>query len=192
MYPMYCYSFSLIVESLSQQTQPLGVCGESGESVSNRSGRSLRFAVALILAACHTGTAASNSDWNDLRALRTGQETRITLNNGTSYRGSFQSMNETAMVVQLTTGQQSFAKGDVVRVATRGERHRGRNALIGALVGGGVGAGIGAAVDAHQNANSFIKLNVATPILGAIGLLAGTAVGFFASGSGWHEVYRAR
>jgi hypothetical protein len=62
----------------------------------NRSGRSLLFAVALVLAACDTGTAASDSDWNNLRALRTGQETRITLNNGTSYRGSLQSMNETA------------------------------------------------------------------------------------------------
>jgi hypothetical protein len=147
--------------------------------------------VALALALCHTSTAASNSDWNNLKALRVGEEARITLSNGESYRASFQSSNETGIVVRLTDAQQTFPKQDVARVATRSGGHRRRNTAIGMLVGFGVGAGIGAAVDAHQNRKSFIKLYVATGVLGAIGMLAGTAVGFFASGGGWHEIYRA-
>src|SRR6267143_4239691 len=96
--------------------------------------------IALLFAAGDTARAAeSKSNWDNLKTLRAGEDTRFTLHDGKSYRGSFQSVNEAGITVRLATSEQTFAKVNVARVSIKSQGHRARNALIGVLVGTGAG-----------------------------------------------------
>jgi hypothetical protein len=60
--------------------------------------------------------------------------------------GIFEAVSETAINYRDSAGEQTIQKQDVRSVRLMENKHRLRNALIGAAVGAGAGAGIGAAV----------------------------------------------
>ena len=143
------------------------------------------MALALLAAAA---PRQDKRDWNNLRQLAPDQQIQVVLNNAKSYRGEFQSYSEEAIVVRVTTGIETLARNDVLRVTTQGKRHTKRNILIGTVVGFGIGAAAGAAICASDSCSG-----AAPAIVGATaGSPLGALAGFVAPTGGWHDVYRAR
>jgi len=163
---------------------------------------SLSFLVLTLLAACLSAGVASAQDlkgqftsWDNLKTLRPGQEIRVVLNDAKSYQGGLQSLSDDGITFRQATGDQTLARQDILRVSSKAQKHRGRNALLGAAVGAGAGLGIGAAAD-HRSCTggSFGPCfpNLGKEVLTPLGALAGAVVGAVMPAGGWHEVYRAR
>ncbi|MGH9378640.1 MAG: hypothetical protein ACRD1I_07570, partial [Terriglobia bacterium] len=118
----------------------------------------------------------------------------IVLNNKKSYRGSFQSVSDEAIVVRLRKVAQTFSRQEVIRVSTKGKSHRLRNTLIGAAVGAGAGFAFGAGVDGYDNC-SFICFStggqgkeIFTPSFAVVGAIVGAAL----PARRWQSLYQAR
>jgi len=137
---------------------------------------------ALPLGAANPPNSAAN--WDNLKTLAPGEKTGIVLNGKKSYDGKFQSLAENAIVVRLAAGGQTFTRDSVLRVSTKGQSHRLRNAVIGVAVGAGIGAGAGAA----QSDNDAYVFAYYVPFLAVVGALGGAVI----PSGGWHDVYRAR
>jgi hypothetical protein len=132
----------------------------------------------------------ANASWDNLRTLRPGQEIRVVLNDAKSYQGELQSLSDGGITLRQAAGEQTLARQDVLRVSSKGQKRRGRNALIGAAVGAGAGLGIGAAAD-HGCTQIGCVGNLGKEVLTPVGALAGV-VGAVMPAGGWHDVYRAR
>ncbi len=129
------------------------------------------------------------ANWDNLKELVSGQDVQIVLNDAKSFHGKFQSVSDEALVTRLATGEQSFNRQSVLRVSSKGQEHRGRNAGLGAAIGFGAGAAIGAATGSSQE----IGGRGAPALVGAvIGLGIGVGVGVALPSGGWRDVYRAR
>jgi len=131
---------------------------------------------------------AGQANWETLKQLSPGQEVKVVQNDAKSFQGNFQSLSDEAIVLRLAVGDQTFPKQNVLRISARGQRHRMRNALIGAGIGAGVGLGIGAAGDNPNGLLPNIGKEVFTPVGGIIGAIVGALV----PARGWHEIYRAQ
>ena len=146
------------------------------------------------------GTEPSNgqANWDRVKQLSPGQQILVVQNNSQSHQGKLQSVSDDSVVIRLTTGEQTVAKDDILRVSARGRSHRLRNLALGAGIGFGGGAGIGAA--AGNSAEIFGRgaaalFGAAVGLAGGgavLGLLLGAAVGAAIPTGGWHEAYRAR
>ena len=113
-------------------------------------------------------------------------------NGAVSNRGSFRSLTDEAMVVTMVTGEKTISRQRIVRVSSKGQKHRTRNALIGAGIGAGAGAGIGAAATSWHLRLLWVHPRYAMGVLSAVGAIGGAIVGAVLPTGGWHEVYRAR
>lgn len=143
------------------------------------------------------GAKPDSANWDNLKTVTPGERIQIVLNDVKSYQGEFQTVSDEAIVVRLETGDQTFARQNVLRVSTKGESHRWRNAGIGAAVGAGAGLGIGAAADAGNNCGASRGFgpcfpNVGKEVLTPLGGIIGAVVGVVLPTGGWHDVYRAR
>jgi hypothetical protein len=127
--------------------------------------------------------------WDRVKQLSPGQEILVVQNNAQSFQGRLQSVRDDSVVIHLTTGEQTLAKNDILRVSARGRSHRLRNLALGAGIGFGGGAGIGAAAG---NPHEFFGRDATTLFGAAVGLAGGAAIGVALPTGGWHEVYRAR
>ena len=126
-------------------------------------------------------------NWDKVKQLSVGREILIVQNDARSFQGTLRSASDEGIVIRLTTGEETLAKGSIARVSSRGASHRWRNAGLGAGIGFAGGAGIGAA-----SGNPAYCGRGCTAAVGAIiGLVAGVAVGAALPTGGWHEVYRA-
>jgi hypothetical protein len=123
------------------------------------------------------------ANWDNVKQLLPGEEIRVVLNDAKSYRGLLQTVTDQAIVVRLATGDQTFARENILRVSAKGEPHRGRNAALGALIG--MGAGAAAFGAGYQDGYAALAGLVPGGGIGAI-------VGAVLPSGGWHEVYRAR
>jgi hypothetical protein len=133
---------------------------------------------------------AQRGDWENVKQLPQGQDVKVRLLNGKSYRGPIQSVTDDRII--LGSGQ-SVQKPDVQKVLSKGRSHRGRHALIGAGIGAAAGLGFGAAVDNDCTKTSFFCTGnsgkaIATPLFAVVGLAIGAAL----PSSRWHEVYRGK
>ncbi len=167
------------------------------------------FLVLALLAACFsTGTASGHdsegrsSSWDNLKSLTPGQEIRVVMNNAKSYQGEFESLTDGGITLRLAAGEQTLARNDILRVSSKGQKHRARNALIGAAVGAGAGLVIGLAANhviwSHTNCTEGPAFGCGYPpnphwgiILTPVGGLAGAIIGGLVPTGGWHDVYRA-
>jgi hypothetical protein len=156
-------------------------------------GSSLLVWIVAAMAASALGAAdrkTEHANWENVKQLNPGQEIKVVLNDVKSYRGRIQTASDDAIVVRMATGEQTFKREDILRVSSKGEPHRGRNAAIAAGIGAGVGAGLGYAASAKGDPND-------TPGAGAlggalVGALLGGVTGTVVPTGGWHDVYRAR
>ncbi len=148
----------------------------------------------LLLVPALSFSESSQSSWDDLKQLAAGQQIRIVLNDAKSYEAKFQGVTDEAVVVRLATGDQVFGRHNVLRVSTRGKRHRGRNALIGLAVGAGAGVIIAVAspeLGTGKCAQGSCVDAGTISQLGIVGGAVGAGLGAAIPTGAWYDVYRA-
>jgi hypothetical protein len=147
----------------------------------------------LALTADPLMAAVEKSDWGSLRQIAPGQTIKVTVRDGASSQGDFQSATEDALTLRVAGGDRSIARENVRRVAMKTNSHRGRHALIGAAIGAGGGLGAGIAIDNDCSATSIVCTgNKGKAILTPVFALLGAGIGALLPAGGWHEIYRAR
>lgn len=149
----------------------------------------LAFGIALFSSQFCLG----QSGWSVVQQLTPGQEIKVVLEDGVSRRGSFESANDSGVVIRSGKGEQTVSRDQVARILVKGKSHRKRNALIGAGIGAGAGLGAGAAIDNDCSKTSIICTGnkgkaILTPVFG----LLGAGIGALIPSGGWREVYRSR
>ena len=149
------------------------------------------FVLMLLSVALASQTAfAEQSDWENVRQLTPGQEIKLRLFSGKSYRGSLQAVTDNGVI--LSSGQ-TVPKSDVRRLLSKNRSHRGKHALIGAGIGAAAGLSLGAAADSDCTKTSYFCTGnagkaIGTPLFAIIGLAIGAAL----PSNSWHEVYRSK
>ena len=97
----------------------------------------------LALVSAGVALAASNSRaWENLGKLNAGAPIEVITGNRAE-KGEFVSSSSESVTIHTRGGEQKFLRQDVVRIVSRTQSRRLRNALIGA----GVGAAIGLITD---------------------------------------------
>jgi hypothetical protein len=122
------------------------------------------------------------ANWDNVKQLLPDEQVRVVLSDAKSYRGLTQTVNDDAIALHMLSGDQMFKREDILRVSSRGEPHRGRNAAIGA----GIGTLAAGAIFAAAIGSGYGML---------VGILPGGGVGAIAGAvlptGGWQDVYRA-
>jgi hypothetical protein len=95
--------------------------------------------------ACTAFAQRDRASWTNLRGLQPGQRIQVVEMTSKKHSGNFVNVSETAISYRDTNGEQGIPKQSVLSVKLMENKHRFRNALIGAAIGAGAGAGIGAA-----------------------------------------------
>lgn len=148
---------------------------------------------ALGIAALSSHLCAAQSEWSVVQQLISGQDLKVVLKEAGSRRGSFESANDSSIVVRSGNSEQTLSRDQVTRILVKGKSHRKRNALIGAGVGAGAGLGLGASIDNNCSSTSIVCTGnkgkaILTPVFG----LLGAGIGALIPSGGWREVYRSR
>ena len=144
----------------------------------------------VLLAVLAVSTAAAQSDWANVKALPIGQEIRLSLKDGSSYRGQVQSVTDDSLIIVAAASQQTLARAQIKMIATKREGHRLRDTLIGAAAGGGIALGIGAIEDSHCSQCIGPK-NLGKVLYPPVGAIAGAVIGVAWPTGGWHNVYKS-
>jgi len=153
------------------------------------------IAVAIFNKPLMAGAVGVESSWDNLKSLAPGQRIRVVLNSAKSAEGNLETVTAEALSVKQASGVESYARQDILRVSTRGEKHRSRNALLGAAGGAAVGLAIGAGVDhgcSGSGLSSCIVPNAGKIVLTPVGAVVGAVAGALIPTGGWHDMYRAR
>jgi hypothetical protein len=151
-----------------------------------RTAQILGVIVSLLCGQASWAQTDTESSWENLRALRTGQQVEVFQTDLRSQRGEFFEVSDEAVSLKVQTDTVSIPRGQVLRVSTREKSRRLRNILMGAAVGAAVGFGAGAWVDS--------KASESGENLGRfIGFLAGvgSGAGIGAAIPGNQTIYRA-
>ena len=141
----------------------------------------------LVLAA---GT--SGAQWMNVQSLAVGQEIRVSLADGKSFRGQVQSVTDESLIVVAANSQQTLPRAEIRKVATKADSHRMRNTFIGLGIGAGAGVAIGAGTDSQCSPHCFIGNNLGKEILTPLGAVIGTIIGVAWPTGLWHNVYRSK
>jgi hypothetical protein len=135
------------------------------------------------------------ADWNNIKALAPGTKILVLPNRQGKTRGEVETVTEDSLVMRSRKGQETFARGDIVRVSVR-ESHRKRNIARGATRGAIIGAVVGAPLGAL-----FCHIGTTPPscpgqvvAVGALGAGVfggyGALVGALVPAGEWREIYR--
>jgi hypothetical protein len=150
----------------------------------------MKLALLVVLAA--STAAAQKTNWANVKSLPIGGDIRVSLEGGKSYRGQLQNITDESLIIVAASSQETLARAQVRKVATKGESHRLRNALLGVGIGAGAGLGIGAGMDSTCSPRCFIGNNLGKEIITPIGAIVGTLIGIAWPTGLWHEVYRSK
>src|SRR5258707_12696010 len=99
--------------------------------------------------------AAEKSDWSSLKQIAAGQTIKVTVKDGTSSQGDFQSASEDALVLRVAGEDRSIARDTVRRGSLQTNGRRGKHALIGGAGGAGGRLGAGNAIDNECSSTSI-------------------------------------
>jgi hypothetical protein len=152
---------------------------------------------AMLAPASLTVPAQTVGNWDAVRQFAASQAIRVSLADGRGFQGKFQSATDGELLLSTAKAQETLARADITRVATKGTNHRVRNAVIGLGVGAGAGLGVGAIVD-HESAckqpgGCFLHFNnLGKAVFTPIGAVAGLIVGALIPSGNWHDVYRTK
>lgn len=127
----------------------------------------------------------NHTSWAMLSGLLPGQNIRVIDSSSKKHTGTLIGVSETAISLQLATGERSIQRSDVRTVQIMANKRRARNTLVGGAVGGGIGAGVGAIIGAatHKGCASqafcfdFIGTGGSAGIGAATGFLGGVIAG---------------
>ena len=138
----------------------------------------LILAVSFVLCTPRAAFAQSNkSAWESLSTLQAGHKIEVKTN-ANKVSGAFVSVSDTAISLQAPAGEETIPRTDVRRVKLMENKHRLRNAAIGAAIGAGAGAGAGAAVGrGNGNSGGFDFAAQGAWIGAAAGAVIGAIVG---------------
>ena len=134
----------------------------------------------------------ANQGWANVKRLAAGEEVRVSMSDGKSYRGQLQSTTDESLVLVAASAQRTLARPQITKIATKGASHRGRNTLIGLGIGAGGGLAIGAGTDASCGGHCWFGNNIGKEVFTPLGALIGAIVGVAWPTGGWHEVYRSK
>jgi hypothetical protein len=113
----------------------------------------MRLMKSLLLALLIVGpllAAPASKNWESLGQLTSGAPIEI-FTSDRAEKGEFVSNSTESLTIRTNRGEQKFLRPDVLRVVSRAQSRRMRNALIGA----GFGAAIALAVD--QSLGAFLR-----------------------------------
>jgi small nuclear ribonucleoprotein (snRNP)-like protein len=151
----------------------------------------MKIVIGILLAAGIAAAQSPKSDWTNLKKVAAGEEIRVSMSDGKSFRGQLQSTTDESLIMVAASAQQTLARPQIAKIAIKGASHRTRNALIGLGVGAGGGLAIGAGVD-HGCARCLFGRNLGKEIFTPMGALVGLVVGVAWPTGGWHDVYRSK
>jgi hypothetical protein len=123
--------------------------------------RKIWFLICVLAATCTSSAQSGPRSWQNLNTLQAGEKIQVLERNSRKVSGTFLNVSDAAISVQ-----------DVVSVRLMKNKHRLRNAFIGA----GVGAGVGAVIGAASN-DGFFSRDVVAGFLAAAFLVPGAVVG---------------
>jgi hypothetical protein len=108
----------------------------------------------LVLLVPGFGWAKSSQDnWGNLKQLAPGQKIEVVDSKMKTLKGTFVSVSEEAISLQVGKSEKSIARADVVRVSVHDNSHRARNMLLASGVIGGITlipAAIGLAINGNE------------------------------------------
>ena len=147
------------------------------------------FRAGILLLFVLTWAAQSQTaNWNNVKMLPLGTEVRL-VTGGRTVRGSVQAVTDDSLVVNSGSGQQTFARQQVMRASVRKKSHRGRNTLIGLGIGTGAGAAVGAGLGGCCSGEGPSSTPVvAAVVVGSVGV--GAAIGALLPTGGWQEIFK--
>lgn len=152
----------------------------------------------MVLPLRGAGPQTEQAGWENLKTIARGDQVMVVLNGAQSMLGRFETFTAGSITLQAKSGEQSFTRENVRRISARGQKHRGRNVLMGALIGAGAGLGIGAMADRRANCGPSgpflcgLFPNLGKEIGTPLGAIVGGMVGLALPTGRWHEIYRAR
>jgi hypothetical protein len=125
----------------------------------------------LWILACVLGLpCVASAQWDNLNRLQAGQKIQVVEMNSKKDSGTYLSISEKTISLQAKSGEQTIQRQDVASVRLMENKHRTRNALIGAAVGAGTGAGISAAAwEPHGYAGGRGTGAAVGAVIGAVG-----------------------
>ena len=126
---------------------------------------------------CAAFAQTDRASWANLTGLRPGQKIRVVGMTSKKHSGNFVSVSDTAILYREATSEQSIPKQDVLSVKLLENKHRLRNALIGAAVGAGAGAGIGAASTDRPGVLTDVSRAKGAGVGALLGLIGGGTLG---------------
>jgi hypothetical protein len=138
--------------------------------------RKFSLVVCVLVMPCLSSARNNKASWDNLSSLQPGQKIEVLEMNTKRHSGIFLSFSDTSISLKEAAADQTIPKQSVRRVTLMKNKHRLRNALIGAGIGAGVGAIIGVAVNHNGKDPSFIP-EAAPLILGTLGLVIGAVAG---------------
>ncbi len=91
----------------------------------------------LLLIAGFGWAESAQNNWDNLKELRPGQKIQVVDSTLKSLNGSFVSVSDEALSLQVGKTEESVARAKVVRVSVRDTSHRARNmAMASGIIGG--------------------------------------------------------
>jgi hypothetical protein len=135
----------------------------------------------------------NQAGWDNLSQLYPGQEIRIKQKGAETIRGTFRSINDEAIVLMLTSGDQTISRQNIRRISIRGTSRHSRKALIGAGILAGVGAAISSTYKGCPSGNCIAGPTRGQTLALGIGLgaILGAIVGAVIPTGGWRDIYKA-
>jgi hypothetical protein len=134
--------------------------------------RKILFVICVLGTSCTASAQNNAASWQNLNALRVGEKIQVLERNSTKVSGTFLDLSDGTISVQQEAGSQAIQRQDVLSVKLMKNKHRLRNAFIGA----GIGAGLGAALGGATN-NGFVSRGVFAAGVGAAFSVPGAVVG---------------
>jgi hypothetical protein len=130
------------------------------------------FLICVLGMTCTLWAQRGPSSWQNLNTLQAGQRIQVIERNKRKVSGTFLNVSEAAISVQDEAGSEAIQRQDVLTVKLMKNKHRLRNAFIGAGVGVSVGAVIGGTAK-----RGFISRGVVAAVLGGLCAVPGAVVG---------------
>jgi len=134
--------------------------------------RKLWILVFVLAMPCAAFGQTDRSSWEALSALGAGHKIQVVEMNSKKVSGAFVSATDAGISLQVEGGEQTIGRQDVRVVKLMENKHRLRNAAIGAAIGAGAGAGtLGGLVNSSEGGFNFTGQGA------AIGAGAGAVIG---------------
>jgi hypothetical protein len=93
----------------------------------------------LLLLVPGFGLAKSaQNNWDDLKELTPGEKIEVVDSKMKTLKGTFVSVSDEALSLQVGKSEESVLRANVVRVSVRDTSHRTRNMLLGSGIVGGI------------------------------------------------------